>query len=243
MSQPVQNLRHVRQFGPLRKGRPVDHQHRYAHRARGIQLGACTGTARVLGHNQFNAMLQHQRPVPCFGERSARHDRLAIGQRQCIRFIHQPQQEVMLGLSREIFKMQAANGQKNTPLRTSQSGNCRVNVRNVLPTISVLRAPCRTGQSGHGHPGLATRGNGVGTHLRGKGMGGIDYMSDRVVRQVTGQAVDAAEPSNTHWQGLRPWIVYPTGIGIGCRDALIGQGFGQCIGLDRATKDQEVGHA
>lgn len=243
MSQPVQNLRHVRQFGPLRKGRPVNHQHRYAQSARGIQLGACTGAARVLGHNQFNAMLQHQRPVPCFGERSARHDRLAIGQRQCIRFIHQPQQEVMLGLSREIFKMQAANGQKNAPFWTAQGGNRRDYIRNVLPTIFVLRAPCRARQSGKGHPDLATRRNGVCAHLRGKGMGGIDYMSDRVVRQVTGQAFDAAEPSNTHRQGLRSWIVYPTGIGIGCRDALIGQGFGQCICLGRATKDQEVGHA
>ncbi len=243
MSQPVQNLRHVRQFGPLRKGRPVNHQHRYAQSARGIQFGACTGAARVLGHNQFNAMLQHQRPVPCFSERSARHDRLAIGQRQCIRFIHQPQQKMMLGLSRKIFKMQAANGQKNAPFRTAQSGNRRAYVRNVLPTISILRAPCRTGQCGKGHPGLAARGNGVCAYLRGKGMGGIDYMSDRVVRQVTGQAFSTSEPCNTHRQGLRSWIVYPTGIGIGCRDALIGQRFGQCICLGRATKDQEVGHA
>ncbi len=243
MSQPAQNLRHARQFGPLRKGRSVDHQHRHTQRTCGVQLSPRTGSARVLGHNQFDIILLYQRPVPCLSERSARHDHIAIRQRQRIGFVHQPQQVSMLGLGGEFLKMHTANGQKNAPRGASQSRNRRVNIRHMLPTILALRAPCRARQRRQGHLGLAACCNGIRTHLCCEGMGGINHMGDRVILKVPRQTFDTAEPTDTYRQGLGPWIVHPTGIGIDRRDAMLGQNFGQRIGLGRATKDQEVGHA
>lgn len=243
MSQPVQNLRHTRQFGPLRKGRTVDHQHRQAQRPRGIQLGACSGAARVLGHDQFDAMLLHQRAVVGLGERPTRDNHVAMRQRQAIRFIDKPQQIVVLGLGGKILKVHPTHGQKDALGRAGQGGNGGLNVGNVMPAITLLRAPNRAGQRSQRYFGLTAGRNGVPAHLGCKGMSGIDNMRNRIVFQKACQPFGAAKPSDAHWQGLRARGFNAPGVGIGRRNTLFGHGFGQRVSLGRAAKDQEVGHA
>lgn len=243
MSQPVQNLRHARQLMPLRQGWTIDHQYRHAQRPRGIQLGTSSAAACVLGHNQFNSVALHQRPVIRFRKRPARDNYLAIRHGQSAGFIHQPQQIAMLRLGGEILKVHAPNGQKDTLRRAGQGSHCAVDIRNMLPAIPFLRHPGRAVQRHQWHSGVAAGCNGITAHLRGKGMGGVDHMGDRMGAKVPRQPVYAAKTTHTNWQGLRTRVINPSGVGIGCRDALTGHGFSQRVGLCGAAKDQEMCHA
>lgn len=243
MSQPVQNLCDIRQFGPLRQGRTVDHQHRHAQRPRRVQLGARAGSACVLGHHQLNAMLLHQRAVVGLGERPTRDNHVAMRQRQAIRFIDKPQQIVVLGLGSKVLEVHPTHGQKDALRGTGQRSNRAIDIRNVVPLISVLNLPCRAGQRGQGHVGFATCSNSVSAHLRGKGMGGIDDMGHFVVSQITCKPFGAAKPSDAHRQGLRARVINAPGVGIDGRNTLFGHGFGQRVSLGRTAKDQEVCHA
>lgn len=243
MSQPVQNLCHTRQFGPLRQSRAVDHQHRQAQRPRGVQLGPRAKAARVFGHNQFDPMTPHQRLIVGQSERPARNNHVTMRQRQRARFIDQSQQIAVLRLGGEILKMHPANGQKHLLWRAGQGGHGAVNVRNMLPAVSVLFHPRRAGQRGQRHPGLTTGSDCIGAHLRGKRVRGVDDMSYSMVAQIGGQTVHASEPAHAHRQRLRARIIDAASVGIGRRDALLGHGFGQGVGLGRAAKDQEMCHA
>ncbi len=243
MSQPVQNLRYARQFVSLWQDRTVDHQHRQAQRPRGVQLGACAAAACVLGHDQFYVMALHQRPVIRFGKRPARHNHIAIRQGQFTGFIHQPQQVVVLGLGGEVLKVHPPYRQKDTLRQAGQGSHCAADIGNVLPAVPVLRRPGRTSQRSQRQPGIAAGGNGVPAHLRGKGMSGIDHVGDRVIAKVLRQPVRAAKTTDTHGQGLRAGVIDPSGIGIGCRNALRGHRLSQRVGLGRTAKDQEVCHA
>ncbi len=243
MSQPVQNLCDIRQFGPLRQGRTVDHQHRHAQRPSCIQLGTGTGSACVLGHHQLDAVLPHQRLIILKGERTARDNHIAVRQRQRARFINQPQQIVVLGLGGKVLKMHPTNRQKDALRRTGHRGNRTVDIGDVLPSVALLRRPGRAGQRCQCHSGFATRCGGVPAHLRGKGMCGINHMGHRMIPQIIRQPFGAAKPADAYRQGLRARIFNAPGIGIGGWNALFGQGFGQRVGLGRAAKDQEVCHA
>jgi len=243
MSQPVQNLRHTRQFGPLGQDRTVDHQHRQAQRPRGVQLGACTSAACVFGHHQIRSVALHQRPVICFGKGPARYHHVTMRQGQSLGFIHQAQQIVMLGLRREILKMHPAHSQKDALRLTGQYINRPINIRNVTPPVTSLRTPRRTGQRGQWHLCVTTGGNGVLTHLCSKGVGGIDHMRNCVIAQIACQPFDPAKPADAHRQGLGARIVHAPGIRICRPNTLPDHGFSQRISLGRAAKDQEVFHA
>ncbi len=243
MSQPVQNLCDIRQRGPLRQGRTVDHQHRHAKRPRGVQLGARAGAACVLGHHQFNPMLLHQRLILRNRERPARDNHVAMRQRQMIRFIDQPQQVTVLGLGSKVFKMHPTDGQKDALRRTGQRGHRAIDIRDAVPLIAALRFPCRAGQCSQWHSGFAARRDSVAAHLRGKGVGGINHMGHCVVPQIAHQPLGTAESSDTHRQGLRARIFHAPGVGVGGWNTLFGYSFGQGISLGRAAKDQEMCHA
>lgn len=243
MSQPVQNLSNARQFHPLRQGRTVDHQHRQAQRPRGIQLGPRAKAACVLGHDQLDLMTLHQRLIISQSERPARDNNIAVRQRQVARFIDQSQQVAVLGLGSKVVKMHPAHGQKHQLRRTGKRGNCAVDIRNMVPAVSVLFHPRRTGQRSQRHPNLLASGHRIGTHLRGEGVRGVDHMGYSMVAQIGGQTGNAPEPAYAHRQRLRARIVDPTGIGVGRWDAPFGHGFGQGVGLGGAAKDQEMCHA
>ncbi len=243
MSQPVQNLCDTRQLGPLRQIRTVDHQHRHAKRPCGVQLGARAGAARVLGHHQLNAVLPHQRLVIRKGERPARDNDIAVRQRQRARFIDKPQQIAVLRLSGKVLKMHPTNSQKDALRRTGHRGDCTVDIGDVVPSVALLRRPCRAGQRGQCHSGFATRCDGIPAHLRGKGVGGINHVGHSLVAQVTRQTFGTAKPADAYRQRLRARVFNATCIGISGWNALFGHGFGQRVGLGRATKDQEVCHA
>lgn len=242
MRQPVQDLRDIRQLGPLRQGRAVYHQNRQAQHPCRIQLGPRAGAARILGHNQLRAVVLHQHPIIFNRERPPRNNHLAVGQRHCFWFIDQPQKVVMLRLNSEVMKMHATNRQEDAAGRAGQSFNRTFNIRYVLPVVPILRDPSRPGQSSQGRCDPRTGFHGISAHLRRKGMSRIDNVANTVFTDVPRQSLRTTKPTYAQRHGLRTRIIDTTSVGIGGGNALLGDRFCQSIRLGRATKNQEVGH-
>ncbi len=242
MRQPVQNLRDIRQLGPLRQGRPVYHQNRQAQRPCGIQLGPRAGAARILGYNQLRTVTFHQGPIIFNRERAPRNDHITIRERQSVRIVHQPQKIVMLRLGCEVMKMHAANCQEDAAGWTRQRFDCAFNIRYVLPVVPVLRDPGRPGQSSQGRCDPRTGFHRISAHLRRKGMGRINNMADVVLADVPNQPLCTAKPAYAHGHGLRARAIDATSVRIRGGNTLLSNRFCQSIRLCRTTKNQEVGH-
>ncbi len=242
MRQPVQDLRDIRQLGPLRQGRPVYHQNRQPQRPCGIQFGPRACAARILGYNQLRTVTFHQGPILFNRERASRNDHISIRERQSVRIVHQPQKIVMLRLGCEVMKMHAANCQEDAAGWTRQRFDCTVNIPYVLPVVSSLRDPGRPRQRGQWHRGLSAGFHRMTAHLRGKGMGRIDNVADAVLADVLHQPLCTTKPANAHGHGLRARAIDTSSVGIRGGNTLIGNRFCQSIRLGRTTKNQEVGH-
>ena len=242
MSQPVQDLRGGCQLGPLRDNGSVNHQHGQPKVARGVQLGARTGAARILGHDQFDLVGLHQGDIVVQRERPTRNNDLRLGHRDTVGFIDQSQQIVMLGLRSKLLQMHAANSKEHPLGRALQRRNRSRNIRHVTPVIASAALPCRTGQRGERNSRLGARLGGVPAHLRGKGMGCVNDMGHRVFGDVACQSVGPAKPADARGQGLRARVFHPTRIGICGIHPLFAHSFGQGVGFGGAAKNQEMGH-
>ncbi len=240
MSQPVQNLRDMRQLDPLRQAWAVDHQYRQAQGPRSIQLGLRPRAPGVFRNNKLRPMVLHQRAIAFLGKGTSRHNHVGLRQWHAVRLIDQPQQIMVLGLRGERLKMQATRGQKHPARRACQGGNSSRDIRNMLPRITGPGDPWRAGQRRQGDLGCSASLDGVPAHLGGKGMGGIHHMSDSVLAQMMDQPFDAAKPSDTGRQRLRAGRIHASGVGISRCSTLFGQGFGQSVGLGRTTQDQQI---
>jgi len=248
MKQPAQHLIYGQKLGPVRQNGSIDHQNRHAKRPRGVQLGARTGSTRVLGYDQRAAMPFNQRLVIFFRKGAARNHNLTIRQRQGFGRVDQSQKIVMLGLRGKILKMHPTYCQKDALRRAVQRRNSCGDIRHMLPPVPLLRDPFGACERRQFNPGIPTGRHRIAAHLRGKRMGCVDHMADPVVSYVLHEAFDTTETTNPNRQGLWARITHPSGVGIGRRDATFRHGLRQRICFGRATQneyfgDPEVGHA
>ncbi len=243
MIKPVQNLIDRRQLVPGRQTGAVDHQDGHIQRPRSVKLGARTRAACVLRNNQFGAVVFHQRNIVFNREGPTRDHYISVGQRYSFRFIDQSQQIMMLRLSREVLQMHSTHSQKHALSVTVKRRNSCRDIRHMLPAIALLRAPGRSGQSGKRNIRRFARSYGIGTHLCCERVRCVHNMRNRVVADVFGQPVDSSEPTHANRQRLRARIVDAPGIGVDCVHPPFGKAAGQRVGLGRAAKKQEVGHA
>ncbi len=243
MSQPVQNLLHAQKLRPVRQDGAVDHQNRQSKQTRGIKLGARAGPARVLRNNQLRTVVFHQRAVIVQRERAARNYHIAVRKRWGRGGIHQPKQVVMMRLTGKILKMHSAHGQEHAPRWPLQFVYGGRDIRDVLPLVACLWAPFGSGQSRKRRAGQSARLKRILAHLRGKRMCRVDDMTDPVLLYVARKTFWPSKPSDADRNGLRARRIHAPGIRIDGPDTPARNGAGQGIGLGRAAKDQEVGHA
>lgn len=243
MSQPVQNLIDRRKLLPGRQTGAVDHQDGHIQRPRGIQLGARARAACVLRNNQFGAVVFHQRNIVLNREGPTRDHNTRVGQKYSFRFIDQTQQIMMLRLSREIPQMHSTYSQKHAPSGTVKRRNSCRDIRHMLPAIALLRAPSRSGQSGKRNIRSVTRGDSIGTHLCCERVRCVHNMRNRVVADVSGQPIDSSKPTHANRQWLRARIVHAPGVRVDCVRPPFGKAASKGVGLGRAAKKQEFGHA
>lgn len=241
MIKPVQNFCNRMEFDPFGRFRPVDHDNWQTQGARrgDFCIGPCS--TRIFRNDKINAVTRKKRAVSGFGKRATRQFHMTIGKWQRLgRRIHQPQQIVMLRLGGKRGQMHPADGQHH-PFRGPPQGRHRSrNVGHMVPGVSGLRLPVRTGQCSKRNAGPRAGRSGIAAHLGGKGVRRVDNMGDPVVADIFLQALNATKTTEPDRQGLIPWGLDPTGQRNNTVATDIPQGPAQRGGIKRSAKDQKV---
>ena len=222
---------------------PVDHHHRQVKRARGLEFRPRTGATRILGHDQVNCVLAHQRRILIRMERPTGNYGLDILKRQShVGRINQPDQVVMLRSGRECRKILLADGEKDTRGRVGQRLNSALDVSYVLPAITRTGVPRRPFECGQRHIGLGTGKHRIAAHLRGEGMRGVDDRLDLRGAEVLRQPGNTTEAANPRGQRLRHGRSRTPGIGEHRVIAALRQGPRQLRCFAGAAQNKDAWH-
>ena len=143
-------------------------------------LGDRALAAGVLGDDDLGSVLLHQGGIACHVEGPARHDHIGLGNgRGPVGGVDQPEQVVVLRLGREGVEMLATDGQEHALRRACPAPQRRPAMsgtwvqRSPSPGIQGARSSAISGV-----PVGGAGGDGVGAHLRGEGVRGVDHMGD-----------------------------------------------------------------
>ncbi len=241
--QPLQNFFHGAKNIPFGQRRTVNQDDRNPQAPCRPKFRLGSATTGVLGHDQADAVIAHQRRVARFGERTTGDDRMGVGYRQrTLGRINQSQQVMVLGFGGEFGQVLLADRQENAGGRVRQGGDGTGDIGNALPGVPRPRHPGRAFQRGERHARLSAGGQGVPAHLRGEGMGRVDDMRDAFGPQVIAKAPDSAEAADTRGQGLGDRCLGPAGIGKDSRDPGACHGARERRGFGGAAEDKEARH-
>lgn len=240
MSQPAHNLRKGLRLGSRRDRRPVDHQDRQAQLPRRVNFGSGTGSASVFGHYHINVVVFHQVFVGLCCERAAIDHNLTVRKGKPVRLINQPKQIPMLWLSSEHRKVHTSDRQKDPAGRPGERSDSSGNVGHHGPAILRPGLPRCTCQRNQRNIGRGAGGDGIGTHLRGKGMCRVNDMGNGLGPQIVRQPVNTAKTTYAHRDRLRSRLIHPTRIGEYCAKSGICHSTRQCAGIGRTAQDQEM---
>lgn len=244
MTKPAQNRSDIMGLGARGQGGPVDHDDRNAKRACGKDFGLRAAAARVLGHHAGDAMMAHQRQIARGCERPAiQHHRMIGKRRGRIGRIDQAQQIEMLGIEGKFGQMHSAHGQQDTFARPPQRGARCGNIGHMDPAIARFRLPRRTAQRNQRRSRDLRGVDGIAADLRGKGMGCIDQMADRVIADIARQPAGPAKAANAARKRLWRGPVDASGQRYRAGQSGRRHGGAKRRGLGCAAKDQGVeGH-
>lgn len=220
----------------------VDHDHRQAKVAGGDDLGHCTVAPGILGNHNFDLVVLHQRGIALDGKGPPVDGDGAVweGQSPPGR-IDQAQDILMLWGSSEPGQMHPAHRQQHARRRSVQCLNRACHVGHMGPEVAVLSQPRSASQGDERHIDFGAGGDGVEAHLSGKGMGGVDHMSNGLCLQIAGQARRAAKSANAQRQWLAFGPCDPPRQRQGRAQLQIRQPAAKGGGFKRAAKNQEVG--
>jgi len=221
--------------------RPCDHHDRQAESARRLDLGVCRATAGILGHDDLDPLVAQQALFVGSVERPARLQEPEVGrQHRLLRQLDQPREIVVLWRRGESMQVLAAEAQKHTPRLGAEGRRGGEGVGNDLPAVVGATLPFGTHQGRQRHSGLAAGRDGMGGHLVGVGMRGIDDGLDLVVAQEAGEALDAAKAAAAGRNRLWPRLGRAAGERQDRREPRVARDLaGQCRGLDGAAEDQD----
>ena len=201
-------------------GGACDHHDLQPQLPRGVDLGLRPAPARILGEQDFGAVIAHQRQIIGQAELSARHFDPRLRQREIgLWRIDHPQQKIMLRKMGKSTQMQPPDGQKYPRRRTIQRSHRRCDIRDLLPAICRPRHPSRTFEGAKRHALARGSLHGIGADPRREGMGGIDDLADFLRRKVIGQPLGPAKAADPHRHRLGARLGDTTGIGQDRRQA------------------------
>lgn len=240
---PVKDRCDVMGLRAVGQGGAVDHQDRNLQLARGDQFCLCAGAARILGHNQIDAMRLHQPLVRGHIKRATVDDDMVVGQGGWgLRRIDQTQKVAMRRPGRESMQMHPPEGQHDGAPWHVEGGHGSRDVRNMRPQIAIACDPCRAGQRQQRRarkPGCAHR---IGADRGGERMGCIDQMGDMMCAQILCQPVRAAKPAHAHRHRLGFRAINAACVAEGRGQARAGQFGDKACGFYRAAEDKDVLH-
>lgn len=219
MSNPVEHLINSRDLVSNRLGRAINHNDGKVQRPSRGNLGIGPCPAGILRHDKRDGMVPHQLSVTIGAEGAARYDHVVVRERRrAAWWVNEPQNIAMLGVAGEFRQGLATNRQQHRFTRTIESLGGGFDVSDAGPTITSHGRPGRARERNDGNARVATGGDGVTAHLRGKRMGRIDDMGHFLIAQVGHQTVPAAKTPDPLRHGLSDRTRYPAGKG---HDAVI----------------------
>ena len=243
MSQPVHDSLYTMPDRPGRYSGSVDQDYGQPQNPRGIKLGAGTCASSIFGDDMRDGVRAQQGEVFGLSKRPACNYGLSSWQRQGrVGGINQPQQIEMLAFMAERAECLFADSQKHAGRAVWQSLHRRFGIGHGQPCIVRPCPPCRTFQRAQRHIGHAAGSNGIGAHLRGKGMGRVDNMGNVFGPQIGGQSCHAAKTANPRWQGLAYGRSRASGIGKNGISSAISQNACHLRGFTCATQQKDTWH-
>ena len=241
MTKPVQNLVDALNFKACRHRWTIDHDDGQPEVPRRGDLCHRTGSARILGHNQIDSVIQHQRQVVLDRERTAINDDFVAREGQGLfRRIDKPQEVSVLRVRREFHQMHAPDSQKDVLRWPVKRDNGSGDVRYACPVIARTGGPGRAAKRDQRNTGLFTRRDGVSAHLYGERVCRIDDVGGACLSQVARQSLDPAKATDPHWKGLPDRTVDAACKRQGAVDPLFGKSRAKRRRAGRSAEDQEV---
>lgn len=237
---------HFCQLSPHLSGRQrwaVDHNDRQAQSARGSKFGRSAVAAGIFGHNMRRSVALHQSKITGLNKGAARNLDGAIWQGQ-IRLgrIDQAQQIVMLRFGGKHRQILLSDCEKNPRRGLRQRRDRRRYISHMLPSIIRSCLPGRAFKGAERHGGRSTACNRIAAHLRCKGMGGVNHMSDDFTAQIGGQSFGTAKSTNTRGQRLFHGFCRAPGIGKHRVMSRLRQSLGQPGRLSGASQQKDACH-
>lgn len=241
IQQPAHNLISAMYFMARRDIWAVDHQYLDAKVPGRINLRARPAAACILGNDKVNPVLLKQRQIVFVRKRASGDNRMMVGKGQLFGWlIDQSQQIKMLRIVGELGQVHTTDSQKNASWRAGQLCRRIGNIHSSGPAVFFRRHPWCARQCDQRSSGFRAGLNRVATHLRGKGMGGVDHMSNSVFTDICRQSIGCAKSTNARRQRLGFQRLDPSSEGYHALNTRLGQFTRQGTGFERAPKQQEV---
>ena len=239
MTKPRQHILDVLDPRPLRQFWSQDHDDRQAKLARGVDLGARTGAARIARHRPQDAARAYQLAIVFKRERPARDDDFGVGQRQhTLGRIDEAQRVGVLRFCGERRDVLPADREKHGSALFREGGDSRVDTRDLDPVVALSADPGCAFQRDQRHAGRSTGFDRVTAHVGGKRMRRVDDMGDALLADEISQSRCTAKAADPCRERMRKRDLRPSGIGIDCVDPRAYEGVGEPVGIARSAQDE-----
>lgn len=241
MKQPVQNRVDGVDAFALGQPRAIDEDDGQLARTRGVELGARAIPAGVFGDDVGNMVSCKQRQIAAEREGAARNNDVRMRQRRSIS-IDETHQIPMLRLGRESRKVLAADGEKDARRRVRQGRDGGSDIAHGMPAVARPRYPGGALEAEQWRVRLRAGSDRVAAHAGCERMGGIDDVGDAIVREVSGEAGDAAEATDARRQRLCSGHGGAAGIGVHAIDSSTGKRIRKPARFRRAAQQEDARH-
>lgn len=243
MIQPVQDILKPRAGGTLWYSRPVDHHNSQTERTRSVQFGPCASATGILRHDEVNPVFAHQRLVFIrLKWPTGDHDIDIFKGQRSFGGINEADQVMMVRLRGKIRQVLLANRQKNALRVTRQGRDGTGDIRDMLPLVALPGLPRRALERRQWNAAPRAGLHGIGAHLRGKGMRGVDDCRNVFAAQIGHKTIHTAKATDTCGQRLCDGRQGAPGIGEHRVVAAVGQGPRQARGFACAAQNKDTWH-
>lgn len=238
---PIHHISHTAHDGAVGDMGAVNHDDGQTEFACGGDLGDGAFATCILGDDDFGGMVTHQGDVTGHSEGAAGDGDGGLQQGQVIGWcINEAQQIMVLGGNGKGREMLAPDGQKHPARRRAKGSGGADKVWHMGPVVGFCGDPWRAFKGEQGNAcGLAGH-NGVGAHLGGVGMGGINDMGYAFAGKKGLQSFYTAKAADAGGQGLGHRGLGPAGIGINGIGVVIMQGAGEKARFGRAAQKKDA---